>query len=64
MPQLLQLPFSLSSSISPHRLQVLELSSARKALSVLLEEDGDGYAITAAIEHARRVGVDSEVSAW
>jgi hypothetical protein len=42
-------------------LQVLELSNARKALSALLEEDADGYTITAAIEHARRVGVDSEV---
>ena len=43
------------------RLQVLELSNARKALSALIEDDGDGFAITAAIDHARRVGVDSEV---
>jgi hypothetical protein len=42
-------------------LQVLDLSNARKALSALLEEDTDGYTITAAIDHARRVGVDSEV---
>lgn len=41
--------------------QVLELSNARKALSALLEQDSDGYTISAAIEHARRVGVDTEV---
>jgi hypothetical protein len=45
-----------------HRVgQVLELSSARRALSALIEEDADGYSIAAAIEHARRVGVDAEV---
>jgi hypothetical protein len=42
-------------------LQVMELSNARKALASLVEEDADGYAITAAIDHAKRVGVDSEV---
>ncbi len=41
--------------------QVLELSNARRALSALIEQDADGYTITAAIEHARRVGVDAEV---
>ena len=41
--------------------QVLELSNARKALVALVEEDADAYAITSAIEHARRVGVDSDV---
>ena len=40
---------------------MLELSNARRALSALIEQDADGYTITAAIEHARRVGVDAEV---
>lgn len=44
-------------------MKVLELSNARKALCALLEEDTDGYTITAAIDHARRVGVESEVRA-
>ncbi len=38
------------------------MSNARKALTALIEEDADAYSITTAIEHARRVGVESDVS--